>query len=64
MSDIDNGNTCKRCEGEGKITCPKCKGKGEIKKLYYNLTTVGDDEVVESCMLCGGKGGIECPNCS
>ena len=64
MTDVDSANLCQRCEGKGIITCPKCKGKGKIKKLYYNLTAVGDDEIVEPCMLCQGEGLIECPDCT
>lgn len=58
-----NKKNCSACGGTKLITCPKCKGAGKIKTRYYDLTTAGDDEVLEPCMLCGGAGKIDCPNC-
>ena len=56
-------NDCPKCSGKGEVVCPRCQGSGKISTKYYNLTTIGDEDTLETCVVCDGKGVIECPEC-
>lgn len=55
--DSDNGDECRKCDGDGEITCSICKGGGNI----ICTTCDGDGDI--ECPTCAGDGDIECPDC-
>ena len=56
MSEQEQQQQCKRCEGTKKVPCDRCRETGEVygSVLYDQLF---------KCIKCDGTGLMECPSC-